>query len=147
MATRKKRELKLTPKLRERLCTLLRAGNYVETAAKCCAIHKDTFYDWMKRGGSGEEPYASFADDIHQAMAESEARDIAIIGAAAKAQWQAAAWRLERRFPDKYGRHDRTRIEGKVDVEVGDDKLANKLARLIAGAAGDPGDKERAPGE
>jgi hypothetical protein len=85
----------------------------------------------MKRGGKGEKPYRQFADAVDQAMAESEARDLAVILKAAEKNWTAAAWRLERRFPDRYGRNDRTKVEAKVDVEINDDRLLGKLAGLI----------------
>ena len=41
-----------------------------------------------------------------------------IIGSAAKDNWQAAAWRLERKFPKRWGRHDRLDLnhEGKVNI-------------------------------
>ncbi len=37
-------------------------------------------------------------------MAEAEIRDVALIGKHAEYSWQAAAWRLERKFPAKWGR-------------------------------------------
>ena len=129
--------LKLNAELQERLLSYLRKGNYVETAAACAGIHKDTFYEWMKRGAKGEEPYASFAEAVHAALAEGEAQDLERIGNAASEQWQAAAWRLERRHPERWSRNDRVKVEAKIDVS--DDELASKLARLIAAGATAPG--------
>jgi transposase len=129
------RKSKLTPEVQEKLLRYLRLGCYVETAAACAGISRDTFYDWMKRGGKGEKPYKQFADAVDQAMAESEARDLAVILKAAEKNWTAAAWRLERRFPDRYGRHDRTKVEAKVEVTTDESALVQKLARLIDGAA------------
>ena len=128
---------KLTPELQEKVVNLLRRGNYVETAAACVGISRDTFYEWMKKGAKGVKLYGAFAQVVHQALAESEAMDLAIIQRASTTQWQAAAWRLERRFPEKYGRHDRTKVEGKIDVDVSGGALASKLARLLAGAKED----------
>jgi transposase len=123
---------KLTPELQEKLINLLRRGNYIETAAACSGIHKDTFYHWMKRGARGDKAYVAFAEAVHRAMAESEAMDLAIIQRASTTQWQAAAWRLERRFPEKYGRRDASKIDAKVTVDVGaKGALGAKLARLF----------------
>ena len=128
---------KLTPELQEKLLRYLRGGNYVETAAACVGIHRDTFYEWMKRGAKGHKLYATFAEAVNRAMAEAEALDLHVIRQASTTQWQAAAWRLERRFPEKYGRHDRTKVEGKIDVDVSGGELASKLARLLAGTKED----------
>ena len=122
---------KLTPELEEKLLKFLRAGNYVETACKCVGLHKDTFYDWMKRGERGEKRFVAFAEAVHRAMAESEARDLHTIGVASQTQWTAAAWRLERRFPDRFGRFDRMKVDAKVEHDGG--SLLAKLAKLIDG--------------
>jgi transposase len=129
----------------ERLLNFLRLGNHIETACKATGIHKDTYYEWMKRaraGKAGDERYVAFAEKADAALAEAEARDVQTILLASKEQWQAAAWRLERRFPDRWSRNDRMRVDASVDVAVSDDGLASKLARLITGAkeASDPGE-------
>lgn len=129
--TRPGPKLKLTSDVQEKIVSLLRAGNYVETAAACAGIHKDTFYDWMKRGAKGEEPYAELAGAVHKALADGEARDVAVIFQASKEQWQAAAWRLERRFPDRWSRNDRVKVD--ANLEVSDERLVGKLARLLSG--------------
>jgi transposase len=127
-----RRKTKLTPELEEKLLKFLRAGNYVETACRCVGLHKDTFYEWMKRGTKGEKPFAALVEAVDRAMAESEARDLHTIGVASQTQWTAAAWRLERRFPEKFGRRDSTKIDGKVDLSVGaKGALGSKLAKLF----------------
>jgi hypothetical protein len=122
---------KLTPELQEKILLHLRLGAYVETAAACAGIHKDTFYEWMKKGARGIAPYASFADAVHKAVAESESRDLATVLKASAKYWQAAAWRLERRFPEKYGRNDRIKVDAKIEHDGA--SLIAKLARLIDG--------------
>jgi hypothetical protein len=122
---------KLTPELQEKILLHLRVGAYVETAAACAGIHKDTFYEWMKKGARGVAPYATFADAVHKAIAESESRDLATVLKASAKYWQAAAWRLERRFPEKYGRNDRVKVDAKIEHDGA--SLIAKLARLIDG--------------
>ena len=134
----------LTPQVEERILGFLRLGNYIETACKAAGIHKDTFYDWMKRartGKPGDERYAEFAARVDSALAEAEGRDVQTILLASRQQWQAAAWRLERRFPERWSRNDRVRVDGNVEVGVSDDGLLGKLARLITSASTpeDPG--------
>lgn len=120
------RPTKLTPELQDEIVKVIRAGNYIETAAAYVGLSKNTIYDWMKRGAREKQrialeprkkpskkelPYLEFSDAIQKALAHSEVRDVAIIGKAAEENWQAAAWRLERKFPDRWGRKDKTQIE------------------------------------
>lgn len=97
------RPTKLTPELAAQITKYVRAGAYIETAAAACGLSKDTFYEWLKRGNKEKTgPFAEFTDAINKAMAASEIGDLVRIGVASKKSWQAAAWRLERRFPQKY---------------------------------------------
>jgi transposase len=130
---------KLTPELQDKILLHLRLGAYVETAAACAGIHKDTFYEWMKKGAHAVAPYGAFADAVHKAIAESESRDLATVLKASTKSWQAAAWRLERRFPEKYGRNDRVKVEAKIEHDGA--SLVAKLAALI-----DSGSEPKKPG-
>jgi transposase-like protein len=116
----------LTQEVHDAIVRALHVGAYIETAAAAAGIHKSTLYDWLKRGarekrraekgngkGNGhrirkaEAAYVAFSDAVKKAMAESELVDIATIAKASKRTWQAAAWRLERKYPDRWGRKDR----------------------------------------
>ena len=98
-------KLELSPDLQTRIVTYIQAGAYVETSAAAAGICKDTFYDWLKRGAAGEEPFKCFSDAVEKAAAEAEVRDLAVIDKAARGgTWQAAAWKLERRNPKAWGR-------------------------------------------
>lgn len=111
------RPIKLTDEVHTQIINAIRAGNYMETAAQVAGINKDTLYAWLRRGarakqGNAENEddylFVSFSDSVEKALAESESIALAqIVKAANDGQWQAAAWRLERRFPDKWGRKDR----------------------------------------
>ena len=99
---------KLTPEVQQKIVDAIRLGNYIETAAAYAGISKSTLYDWLKKGGRARSgKYREFSDAVEKALAESEMRDVAVITAAAKENWQAAAWRLERKFPDRWGRRER----------------------------------------
>ena len=118
------RPTKLTPEVQERIVQALRAGNYQETAAAYAGIGESTFYEWMERGR--DEPgsvYSEFVEAVTKAKADAEVRDVALIDkAATDGSWQAAAWKLERKFPHRWGRVNRTEISGPdgapVKVEV-----------------------------
>jgi hypothetical protein len=57
-------------------------------------------------------------DAIKKASAEAEAKDLARIAAAADAgQWTAAAWRLERKYPQRWGAQRKELLDLKKRVE------------------------------
>jgi transposase-like protein len=100
------RPSKFTPELQAEIIALIKMGNFVEVACSLVGINKSTFYDWMKKGEESNHPrnkYRKFQEAVEQAKAWSEARDVAIITKASVYDWHAAAWKLTRQHPDKYG--------------------------------------------
>ena len=104
--------LKLTVERQSRICDAIRAGVRPEVAAVYCGIGARTYYRWMQlgRGTDADACYTEFVEAVELALAEWEARDVLIIGEAAKDDWHAAAWRLERRLPKVYGKRERHEI-------------------------------------
>jgi transposase len=106
------RPTKLTPALQQEVVTLLRAGNYIETACAFVDVDKASLYAWLKRGNRQKTGiYRDFLNATEKAIAEAEIRDLEVIRK--DGAWQGAAWRLERKFPDKWGRRDRHELTGK----------------------------------
>lgn len=113
------RPLKLTPEMLEEICSYLEAGNYVETAFKACGVPTSTGYRWLKRGNLETiGPYHDFWEAINKSEARAEARNVAIIELAAKETWTAAAWWLERKFPDRWARKERHELTGEGGKEI-----------------------------
>lgn len=129
------RPTKLTKQVQEDICKLIKLGNYIETAAAYVGISKMTLYNWMRRGRKelervekagprakirkNEAPYVEFLDAVEKALSQAEAVDVAVIGRSAKeGNWQAAAWRLERKFPERWGLRDREREAKRLDVII-----------------------------
>lgn len=152
------RPTKLTPEIQEKICNAIRAGNYIETAAAYSGVAKSTVFDWMRRGAREKErvgkntrarirkkevPYVEFSDAVEKALADAEVIDVDIIRRAAKENWQAAAWRLERKFPDRWGRREKVEADvshsGKVterheyDItqRIVEDPESRELARQL----------------
>ena len=124
------RPTKLNLEIQNELCDLIEKGNYIETASAIVGISKNTLYDWLKRGRRGKEqlekgeklnkselPFIDFSDAVEKAFAIGEAKDLEIIRKAAMEDWKASAWRLERRFPTKWGRKDKMDIAANVQSE------------------------------
>lgn len=102
----------LTPELAERLVTYLKGGNHLEVACRAAGVTRDTFNTWMHRARDGEEPFNGFALQVDEAMALAEVNDLAVIQRASQETWSAAAWRLERRYPQRWSKKERTEISG-----------------------------------
>ncbi len=110
---------KFTQEVAGKILGALRAGNFLETAAAYAGIDSDTIRRWAKAGARGKDAeLASFAREIDQARAAAEVRDVAIIAKAAESEWTAAAWRLERRAPERWGRRDRMQVTAHVGGTV-----------------------------
>src|SRR4051794_5885846 len=132
------RPSKLTDETASRILTALRTGCYMETAAAFAGIHKSTLHDWLKRGRSESKGrYREFSYSVEKALAESELRDLAVIARASERQWQASAWRLERRWPQRWARRSPvTEVEEEAprlgvsrDVMPTDDPEVDEAAR------------------
>lgn len=91
--------------VRDPLITRIRNGSPIKEACASVGIQRDTYYKWMQRGEaatSGE--YRDFYNDVEKAKADSIMESIIVVRKAAKENWQAAAWWLERRLPQEFGR-------------------------------------------
>jgi hypothetical protein len=103
---------------------LLSAGNYVGVASGAVGISQRTFHPWMMRGRSEarqDAPYRELRERVERARAEGEAVNVAIIGREARGgNWQAAAWMLERQWPERWARpsHREQYIDRLADVRV-----------------------------
>ena len=126
---------KIDADIQAKICRTIRSGAYIETAAAYAGITKETFYKWLKRGKKDSSgPYREFSDAVGKALAEAELRDILRIDKAAESQWTAAAWRLERRFPERWARREKIEADltGSVGAVVGFGELQRgQLAALL----------------
>lgn len=137
------RQTKLTPQVRAAICQRIAAGNHKNVAAVSCGVDPATFYEWIARG-EGRDPdraqtplYADFAEAVKKAEADAEVRNVALIEQAAGKEWTAAAWWLERKFPERWAKkqeapaiyQDNRSIT--VLAEMNDDQLRQALAAAI----------------
>lgn len=105
----------LTQEIQDELVKYLSIGNYLETACDMVGVNTQMVKRWIYAGARGNPKYKEFSDAIKRAHAQAEVMLLALIDRAAQGgAWQAAAWRLERKFPDKWGRWERE----KDDIEV-----------------------------
>jgi len=92
------RPTKYTPERVKRITDALRMGATYELACGYAGIGFDTFNQWRKT-----KP--EFFEMLKEAEGAAAVGWLAKIEKAANdGEWQAAAWKLERRYPDDYGR-------------------------------------------
>lgn len=115
------RPTKLTPETKQRLEQAIRMGATYELACKFAGIAYNTLNEWRKRAEAelvrvNSNPKASIRAEelpfveLYEAIQKAEGD--AVVGWLAKIEvaandgnWQAAAWKLERRYPADYNRN------------------------------------------
>ena len=82
----------------KKICDAIRIGATYKLACNFAGISEDTFALWRKK-------IPEFDTDVVQAEGAGAVGWLAKIEKAANdGTWQAAAWKLERRYPQQYGR-------------------------------------------
>lgn len=106
---------KLGPDVKERILQALRIGATYEHACAYAGISNDTLWRYRKD--------AAFRMEVEKAEGQAVVGWLAKIEkAASDGEWTAAAWKLERRYPELYGRRVqevRARVDANLDVHVG----------------------------
>ena len=61
----------VSPEVRETLIEAIEGGAFDWVAAELAGIGRRTFYDWMRRGEAGEEPFAELLTAVRRARASA----------------------------------------------------------------------------
>lgn len=105
----------------DRLVAYLRSGSYVDVACRAVGISRETFDAWM---GSDDPAHVELRDRVDRARAEAEVANLAVVSRAAReGVWAAAAWLLERAYPDRWARPAVRQEEKSEPATAGQDGL------------------------
>jgi hypothetical protein len=100
-------ELKLSVPIIAQIAFYLRRGNDILPAVAAVGVRRRTFYGWLEDAhdeAKCTKLHALLVHTIERAIGEAEVLDVGKISAAAtRGAWGAAAWKLERRFPGRWG--------------------------------------------
>lgn len=95
------------PAIAKRICDAIALGTTYDLACKYGGISSTTFHDWRKK-------FPAFSRQVEDAEGRAVVGWLGKIERAAnEGAWQAAAWKLERRYPETYGRtvHDQRNFD------------------------------------
>ena len=85
------------------ICKSIELGCPYEVAARTAGIDRTTLYKW-RNGGSKTPLHLELKRRMAEAEAEFIRANLETIQAASKHTWMAAAWMLERRFPQHFAK-------------------------------------------
>ena len=111
------RKSKLNKELIEKAYELVAAGNYDKDVYPILGVEKTTWYRWLSEGEKAKSGLKrEFYDTIKKAEKDAIARNVALIQRAAQeGNWQAAAWWLERKYFEDWGRKDKVDLTADKD--------------------------------
>lgn len=102
------RPTKLNAQTQSMILAFISAGAPIQVACAAVGINKDTYFHWLKLAGQGRQAYIAFKEAVDKANAQAVVKNVRVVSkSAAAGVWQAAAWWLERRFPDEWARTER----------------------------------------
>ena len=133
----------LTDEVIENVSAIVRMGAPLSTSLRACDVEKSSHDHWTRRARKAKDklnanPQArltkyeklciEYRSTLRKAKAESELIDVQRIDdAAGDGVWQAAAWRLERRYPGRYslqrlneGQRVEVAVQNNISTEDGD---------------------------
>jgi transposase len=114
------RPTKYTPEVVGKVTQAIKLGATYELAAAYAGIAESTFYDWQAR-----KP--EFSEAVKSAEGTAAVGWLARIEQAASAgNWTAAAWKLERRYPEMYGRTVQDHRVKDSEIEAAAERLAQR---------------------
>ena len=111
------RKSKLNKELIEKAYKLVAAGNYHKDVYPILGVDESTWYRWLSDGEKAKSGIKrEFYETIKKAEKDAIARNVALIQQAAKeGNWQAAAWWLERKYFEDWGRKDKVDLTADKD--------------------------------
>jgi hypothetical protein len=136
----------LTPEVQARICALIVAGNFRDTAARATGIPVRTMRDWCRKGR--EQKRGSYRDFLHALLEAEKAAEIVMVKLvveAALGDVDHARWWLERKVPRHWGRNrmEMSLLKGKV-TEL-EKLITSKVDELNKAIADVTGKQDRVP--
>tara|TARA_R100000655_G_scaffold93205_1_gene134471 strand:+ start:4605 stop:5039 length:435 start_codon:yes stop_codon:yes gene_type:complete len=113
------RRSKLNAEVQKRIIQAIQSGATYELAAQFGGVTRTTLFYWLNKGEEQTKGiYRTFFNEFKKAEAICCVAALAVIKQEAKnGTWQAAAWLLERRFPEQYSKNGPPPVQLTIDVD------------------------------
>lgn len=112
--TKQGRKSKLDKDRQDKLLKAIRVGNDKKVACALAGISEATLYRWLEQSNqkNASEQLREFRELFERSEAEAEVLKVSRIAQAAdNGRWQAAAWWLERKHPERWGQQTKIKAE------------------------------------
>jgi transposase len=99
------RKTEIDADIQAKIFAAIKLGSTYELAAQYAGISYRTLRNWITRAEAEEEGFIHFLQALKEAEGAGAFKLLTKINTAADdGSWQAAAWILERRYPNEYGK-------------------------------------------
>jgi transposase-like protein len=110
----------------------IKLGMTMTDSARAAGVNPRTLYSWLDKAKAGKPGYEEVADLLEHDRAVGQAALAQRIAKASDSDWRAAAWILERRHTETWGRADKLQLSGGIDLNLGKLSDAELDAQLEA---------------
>ena len=120
----------------DEIASYIELGFTIKDTCEAVGIMKSTFFDWRSQGKRDRENgikslFSEFSDSIKKGKHKIKQLMLSKIVQAANENWNAAAWWVERNFPEDYSLRPelrKTKSKSKTkNVESDVDEITNRL--------------------
>jgi hypothetical protein len=130
--------MELTPDIVADIDQHLKKGLSRESAAEASGVPVAIMRQWLAWGAEGKAPYDTWLRSVKQSEAKAVAEAVTNIRGAT--QWQAKAWWLERKDPERWGQKVQLEVKQELDkfLNIASQVLpAEWYEKLLVGLSGE----------
>jgi len=96
----------------------IKLGMTMTDSARAAGVNPRTLYLWMEKAKAGQVGYDAVLDALEHDRAIGQAALAQRIAKASDDDWRAAAWILERRHTETWGKTDKLALSGGIDLNL-----------------------------
>ena len=114
--------MKYSEEIVEKIIKFVENGATNKEAAMLADVSEETFYCWQRKKLANGEPNPDYQSELSELLKKAKTkRKVAMVNrilTAAQKTWQAAAWYLERKHNEEFGRREKHEVEFSPQDEI-----------------------------